>query len=365
MSDPGSQKSTDRNADTPRSHSSGVGRAWTRLKAVFSDNGDTSLRESLEDVIEQHDSSKDSFTPEERSMLHNILEFGALRVEDVMVPRADIVAVDQTISISELITIFRDAGHSRLPVFDDTLDDPVGMVHIKDVMGWMTTSATGKTRSRKATKNGQDTEKAPVKAQNRPAGTKPSSGPDMSKVDLSKLLSEARIRREVLFVPPSMPAIDLLAKMQTTRIHMAVVIDEYGGTDGLVSIEDLVEEIVGDIEDEHDTDDSPLIIETENGYDVDARLSIEELEEKLGFEVVPSDREEDVDTLGGLVFSMVGRVPVRGELIRHESGIEFEVQEGDARRLKKLRIHLVPKDINDVTIRQQKPAASDTATPTD
>ncbi len=358
MSDSGSQKSTDRNGDTSRSSSS-VSRVWNRLKAVFADNGDTSLRESLEDVIEQHDSSKESFTPEERSMLHNILEFGALRVEDVMVPRADIVAVDETIPIGELMTIFKDAGHSRLPVFDDTLDDPVGMVHIKDVMGWMTASATRRTRSRKADKNGEDTDRTPPKVQAKSAAAKPPPGPDMSKVDLSKLLSEARIRREVLFVPPSMPAIDLLAKMQTTRIHMAVVIDEYGGTDGLVSIEDLVEEIVGDIEDEHDTDDSPLIVETENGYDVDARLSIEELEEKLGFEVVPSDREEDVDTLGGLVFSMVGRVPVRGELIRHESGIEFEVQEGDARRLKKLRIHLVPKGTQDPAVRQQKTAASD------
>ena len=170
--------------------------------------------------------------------------------------------------------------------------------------------------------------------------SKPVKGPDMSRVDFTKKLSDVKLNRDVLFVPPSMPATDLLVKMQSTRIHMAVVVDEYGGTDGLVTIEDLVEEIVGDIEDEHDTSGGPLIVDTEQGYDVDARVSIEEFEEKLHFEIHGDDGDEDIDTIGGLVVSLVGRVPGRGELVRHESGIEFEVLEGDPRRLKKLRVHL-------------------------
>jgi CBS domain containing-hemolysin-like protein len=299
-----------------------------RLGAIFSDNGDISLRKSLEGVIEQHDTAE-GLSAEERSMLLNILEFGKLRVDDVMVPRADIVAVDHTTSIGELVAIFKAAGHSRLPVYRETLDDPIGMVHIKDMLSWIATVGTGRGKARRSPKVA--------------TSPKPGNGVDLSRADLSTPLSEARIRRDVLFVPPSMLAVDLLVKMQTSRIHMAIVVDEYGGTDGLASIEDLVEVIVGDIEDEHDIDGAPMIVENEFGYDADARLPIEDLDKILGLELVPADREEDVDTLGGLVFSMVGRVPVRGELIRHEAGVEFEVLEGDPRRLKKLRIHLSPR----------------------
>ena len=312
-----------------RPQDSVLARLWQRVTSALGGNGDTTLRESLEDVIEQHEVDGDSLSAEERSMLQNILAFGELRVDDVMVPRADIVAVEHVASIGDLIGVFRTAGHSRLPVYRDTLDDPVGMVHIKDVMGWIAAKGMRKTRARKAAK---------------PPPAKPSAGvPDLSKADLSTPLSDTRIRRDVLFVPPSMPAIDLLVKMQSTRIHMAVVVDEYGGTDGLASIEDLVEEIVGEIEDEHDADDTTMITDVEGGYDADARLPIRELEEMLGFEMGPGDDDEDFDTLGGLVFDMVGRVPLRGELIRHESGIEFEVLQGDPRRLRKLRIHLSPR----------------------
>ncbi len=319
------------NGSDARTPALGLSRVWNRLRAVFSDSSDQSLRESLEDVIVQHESGRETLTPEERLMLHNLLEFGALRVDDVMVPRADIVAVDRNTPIADLLGIFRDAGHSRLPIYNETLDDPVGMIHSKDIMGWITTAAMRKPRTRKSAKAG-DAAEAPARS--------PAKGPDMSRVDFSQTITDAKISREVLFVPPSMPAIDLLVKMQSTRIHMAVVIDEYGGTDGLVTIEDLVEEIVGDIEDEHDSSEGPMIVETEQGYDADARVSIEEFEEQISFKLLESEDEEDIDTLGGLVVSMVGRVPIRGELVRHDSGIEFEVLEGDPRRLKKLRVHL-------------------------
>jgi len=222
-----------------------------------------------------------------------------------------------------LMRVFHDAGHSRLPVFADTLDEPIGMVHIKDVMGWITAVA-GKPVNRSA-KNGKK--------------QKPDSL-QLDKVNLTKPLTRMRLIRDVLFVPPSMPAVDLLVKMQATRIHMAIVVDEYGGTDGLVSIEDLVEEIVGEIEDEHDADDGPLIVEDgPDHYIADARALIDEIVSLKGLGPL-SERDEDIDTVGGLVFSTIGRVPVRGELIRHDSGLEFEVLEADPRRLRRLRIHL-------------------------
>ena len=169
----------------------------------------------------------------------------------------------------------------------------------------------------------------------------PASVLELGCVDLTVQLDKTGIRREVLFVPPSMSGLDLLLRMQMTHIHLALVVDEYGGTDGLVSIEDLVEEIVGEIEDEHDSNDEPLIVDdAETGLVADARAPIEELEERLGIALLPREREEDADTLGGLVFTLAGRVPVRGELVSHRSGLEFEVLDADARRIKKLKIHL-------------------------
>ena len=183
--------------------------------------------------------------------------------------------------------------HSRLPIYNETLDDPVGMVHIKDAYAF--------------------------------------------KPDTSDVPPLARLRRDVLFAPPSMPALDLLLRMQTTRTHMAIVVDEYGGTDGLVTIEDLVEEIVGEIEDEHDGFDMPQLVERRKGViDAHARLPIEMLEEFLAVDLIQG--EEDVDTLGGLVFALAGRVPQRGEIIVHQSGLEFEVRDADARRIKQLRV---------------------------
>jgi CBS domain containing-hemolysin-like protein len=275
-----------------------------------------SLRSNLEDALSDQRGIDPGFSPQERSMLSNILSLRERRVADVMVPRADIVAVDQHASISELLNIFREAGHSRLPVYHETLDDLVGMVHIRDFLTYMTSHA-------------------PRKADGEP---------ELGAIDLVAQLSAINIIRPVLFVPPSMPAMDLLVKMQATRIHIALVIDEYGGTDGLVSIEDIVEEVVGDIEDEHDEGEKSISV-AEGGWVANARTSLEEIKDAVGedFHTGASDNEmsehaEDVDTIGGLVTAIAGRVPARGELIKGPNNFEFEVLDADPRRIKKLRI---------------------------
>lgn len=261
-----------------------------------------SLRESLEDVIEEHRDDTTALTPEEQVMLMNIVTLRESSIADVMVPRADIIAVSIGASFGEMVQTFKEAAHSRLPVYRDTLDDIIGMVHIKDVLAVLA-----------------DAEKA---------ATPPA------------ILD---IKRPVLFVPPSMPVVDLLLKMRLSRIHMAIVVDEYGGADGLASIEDLIEEIVGEIEDEHDPQETTQIIVGANGVlDVDARTPIEDLEARLSIDLLPEERDEDIDTVGGLVFSLAGRVPARGEVIRHPDGPEFEILDADSRRLKRLRVR-VPK----------------------
>lgn len=243
----------------------------------------------------------------QRRMVTAAERFHRLRVDDVMVPRADIVAVDSTSTLTELSAAFKEAGHSRLPVYKESLDDPTGMVHIKDLLPYLMLDAKGRTNK---------------------------TYPD------KKVLQY--IKREVLFVPPSMLAQDLLRRMQGRRIHMAVVVDEYGGTDGLVTIEDLIETIVGDIDDEHDERDPEVQIVTgktgRSVWEADARILIDDFEKALGRDFATPDEEDDVDTLGGLIFTLAGRVPERGEIIRHASGIEFEVMDADSRRVKRLRI---------------------------
>lgn len=310
-----------------------------------------SLREALEDALRQDAGENASFSAEERQMLLRLLRFGGSRVEDVMVPRADIIAIEEDAPISELLHAFEEAGVSRMPIFRDTLDDPRGMVHIKDLFRWLMSQARSESlngsspsASPKASLTGGLTgSKDQAKAQaNRPQGTD-APPPDCLTFDLSRPVAMAKIKRQVLYVPPSMPAMNLLIKMQSTRIHMALVVDEYGGTDGLVTIEDLVEQIVGDIEDEHDEAEAAHIVEDAKlGLVASARTPVSELEERLGRKLLTEDEEEDIDTLGGLVFSMVGRVPARGELVRHHSGVEFEVLDADARRVKKLKIHNAP-----------------------
>ena len=284
---------------------------FERLLQTFGLGEEPDLRELIEDALAR--SKSDTLSAQERSMLRRILQFGTLTVEDVMVPRADIIAVDDTVSVAELMDVFRQAEHSRVPVYHETLDDPRGMVHIRDLMSWITSEA-------EADKEGTF---------------------NLAKVDLARSIASISILREILYVPGSMSVLDLLLKMQTTRLHLALVVDEYGGTDGLVSIEDLVEEVVGDIADEHDVEDEPLIkSDPRLGLVADARTPISDLEKHLGLELASEEQEEEVDTLGGLVFAIAGRIPARGELVRHPSGIEFEVLDADRRRVKKLRVRL-------------------------
>jgi CBS domain containing-hemolysin-like protein len=293
-------------------------RWYERLFARFGLRRD-SIRDDLEDALSE--TSEDSFSPQERSMLKNVLGFHRIRVDDVMVPRVDIVAVPAEATLGEVLRLFRTAGHSRLPVYGESLDDPKGMVHIRDFLDYLASkSETGKPRRRKATA----------------ADGEP---PSLGAVDLSTTLASANVLRPVLFVPRSMPAVDLLVRMQTTRTHMALVIDEYGGTDGLVSIEDLVEMVVGDIEDEHDVAACTILREEGDVFIVDARASLEEVSEAVGVDLAGGDMAEEVDTIGGLIVTLAGRVPLRGELIEGPGRLEFEVLDADPRRVKRLRIH--------------------------
>ncbi|MGD9866913.1 MAG: hemolysin family protein [Hyphomicrobiales bacterium] len=323
-------------------HSRWLGRLLSRFGLAES----TDLRGVIESALEREPASGKSFSVQERLMLLNILRFGALRVEDVMVPRADIIAIDNQASLAELLMRFQEAGHSRLPVYQETLDDPRGMVHIKDFMSWIISRASIELGGQAAPPLPRGTDTLAGEGAGGPAGRDPLSDGsghptvNLSAVDLSRKVNEANILRDVLYVPPSMSLLDLLLRMQTTRIHLALVVDEYGGTDGLVSIEDLVEEIVGNIEDEHDEFEGPLIREEPGkGLIADARAEIDELEEKLGQELVAQKDEDAIDTLGGLVFAIAGRVPVKGEIVKHDSGLEFEVVDADPRRIKTLRIH--------------------------
>jgi CBS domain containing-hemolysin-like protein len=265
------------------------------------------LRDFLKRTSDDTPSTPKASDLSQRRMVNAAERFHRLRVDDVMVPRADIVAVDSTSTLTDLSQAFKAAGHSRLPVYKETLDDPTGMVHIKDLLPYLMLDAKGRTNK---------------------------TYPD------KKVLQY--IKREVLFVPPSMLAQDLLRRMQGRRIHMAVVVDEYGGTDGLVTIEDLIETIVGDIDDEHDERDPEVQIVTGKGgrsvWEADARILIDDFEAALGRDFATPDEEDDVDTLGGLIFTLAGRVPERGEIIRHASGVEFEVIDADSRRVKRLRI---------------------------
>ncbi len=251
---------------------------------------------------------------QEREVLMSAAEnFHILKVEDVMVPRADITAVEDTTNLKDLVKVFKDAGHSRLPVYKDMLDEPTGMVHVKDLLPYLAFDARGRTGK---------------------------TYPD------KKIIK--KILRPVLFVPPSMAADDLLRKMQAGRCHMAIVVDEYGGTDGIITLEDLIEPIVGDIEDEHD-DAEPEIKALTDGkgdtyWEADARVDIEDFEEIFGRDIATPEEDEEVDTLGGVVMSLAGRVPERGEIIRHDYGIEFEILDADPRRIKRVRVRQTKMD---------------------
>ncbi|HEY1878101.1 MAG TPA: hemolysin family protein [Rhizomicrobium sp.] len=266
------------------------------------------MRESLEEMIEESDRESPGLSAQERVMLGNLLRFGELKVADVMVPRAEIVAADETTGLVELLKLFREAQHSRLPVFRETLDDPTGLIHVKDVLGLLEAEPNGA-------------------------------------YCLSPHARITTLRRPILFAPPSMRALDLLVKMQASHTHLALVIDEYGGTDGLVSIEDIIEQIVGDIFDEHDEITAALKPDA-GGYIADARMDLDDFKTDTGHDFTVGDDEDvpDIDSLGGLVVSLLGRVPLRGEIVTHPDGSEFQVLEADPRRVRKLRVTL-PKPL--------------------
>ena len=269
-------------------------RNW--LRQLRGERGEQDLRASLEELIEEHE--EQPVDAQERAILENILKLHELTAADVMVPRVDIIALEAETPIDAVAKSFVEQGHSRMPVYRETLDDVIGMVHIKDVLPYA--------------------------------------------VD-GKPVTLARIVRKVLFVAPSMPILDLLLQMRLTRIHLALVVDEFGGVDGLVTIEDAIEEIVGEIEDEHDPADLPQWIERPDGsVIVEARMPMAALEERTGLRLLPPGMEEGVNTLGGLVTALAGRVPARGEVIKHPLGFEIEVLEADPRRIKRLRLRGLP-----------------------
>jgi CBS domain containing-hemolysin-like protein len=268
-----------------------------------------SVREDIEDALEE---AAGDVTPHERALLKNVLGLHDLRVEDAMIPRADIVAISIEATLRDALALFRDAGHSRLPVYVETLDDPRGMVHIRDFVNHIALCAE-----------------------------KSEAGDGGQKIfEFDTTLSQASLLKPVLFVPRSMPALDLLIRMQTTRTHLALVIDEYGGTDGLVTIEDIMEMIVGDIEDEHDVDGPPEIEELDNGdFLVDARADLDEVTARLGVDFRLEDTPAEVTTIGGLVAWLAGRVPMRGEIIGTPvEAYEFEIVDADPRRVGKVRV---------------------------
>lgn len=324
---------------TMRESASGwLAHLWTRLGLAEQ----PTLRDKLEVLLKEEAKATGGFSPEERKMLSGLLRFGASRVDEIMVPRADIIAIEEMEPLGELVRLFEEAGVSRIPIYHETLDDPRGMLHIKDLFRWVSAEVAGralrdpiKARPGAPEGKGEQGAKTPGQGDNKP---------DLSRIDLSRSIAVLKIRKPVLYVPPSMPAMNLLVRMQATHIHMALIVDEYGGTDGLVTIEDLVEQIVGDIEDEHDEEEADLIaVDPKLGLVASGRAPVKDLEARLGQKLLKPEEEADIDTLGGLVFTIVGRVPARGELIRHAaSGVEFEVLDADPRRVKRLKIHVPP-----------------------
>jgi CBS domain containing-hemolysin-like protein len=301
-----------------------------RLKAMLRQG---SLRDDLEELLESTPATEgDEFSASERTILQNVLKLGDMRVDDVMVPRADIVAVEASEPLSTLLARFVEAGHSRLPIYDEDLDNITGFVHVKDVLR----------RIVEVPALDESTEEARVKVTGSSLRTR------ILKLDLV---------RDVLFVPPSTPVGDLLEQMQVKRVHMAIVIDEYGGTDGVVTIEDLLEAVVGEIEDEHDAPDAPLIRKlNSSNYIANARAELSEVRQVIGPDFDPGELADEVDTIGGLVFDLAGRVPVAGEVIKGLKGFDFEILQSDGRQLQKLKIKRLRASKPRPAVAKHKPA---------
>lgn len=280
---------------------------WTTVREFLNMKGPNSLRESIEEAIEEGQGESDEpggFDMDERAMLRNMLQMTEQKAGDVAVQRSDIIAISDEMDFAKVVATFREAGHSRLPVYHKSLDEVTGMLHVKDVYT-VIADRFGKTA--------------------RGAGPMPAIGD---------------LLRPVLYVPPSMPVIDLMTDMRRNRTHMAIIVDEYGGTDGLVTIEDIVEEIVGEIEDEHDDEEQVLIVRLPTGLvEADARVDLDDLERALGIRFVDDELGDEVDTLGGLSVLMAGRVPEAGERFTHPNGWGIEVTASDGRRVEKLMLH--------------------------
>ena len=279
-------------------HDEGGSRLWRGMRhLIFGEESEPTLREEIEEAIDEAEESRPvagDLSPTERQMLRNLLHFGEQTAGEIAVTRGDIIAVPSDISFDDLVRAFADAGHSRLPVYGESLDQVIGMVHIKDVF--------------------------------------------IANVDPSKDRAMAALMREPLFVPESMGVIELLARMRAQRIHLAIVVDEFGGTEGLVTIEDVVEEIVGEIEDEHDEAEAGMLTMLDDGlWEADARVELEELAEAVDPRL-SSDKDE-VDTLGGLIFLLTGHIPAKGECITHPSGWKLEAVDSDPRRIIRVRLH--------------------------
>ncbi|ENN92861.1 hemolysin family protein [Bartonella bovis] len=279
----------------------------------------TSLRDDLTDALAAHNEDDATlFSPEERIMLHNILRLRETRIDDVMIPRSEIEALEINTPLGEALEYFEKIGYSRMPVYAETLDDPRGIIHIRDILSHITRFITNSA----STKNGQKS--VPLQL----------SHTEELHIPIGKL----DLIRTVLFVPSSMLASKLLTRMQATRTQMALVIDEYGGTDGLVSMEDIVELIVGDIEDEHDNINNVIVREPDNKWLVDARTELEDVEKALGPDFIVGEYGDEVDTIGGLIVSILDRIPSKGEIIEAIPGYRFRILEADKRRIKRLRI---------------------------
>jgi hemolysin (HlyC) family protein len=280
-----------------RHEQEGGSRLWRGMRALIFGDSEPTLREEIEEAIDEAEDSRPvagDLSPTERQMLRNLLHFGERTAGEIAVTRGDMMAVPSRIDFDALVRAFADAGHSRLPVYGESLDQVVGMIHIKDVFE--------------------------------------------AQVDPARDRSIQALMRNPLFVPESMGVLELLARMRGERMHLAIVVDEFGGTEGLVTIEDVVEEIVGDIEDEHDIDEPGLLTMLDDGlWEADARLELDELQKTVDPRLTAED--DEVDTLGGLVFLMAGHIPVKGECVTHRSGWKFEAVDSDPRRIIRLRLH--------------------------
>jgi CBS domain containing-hemolysin-like protein len=334
--DQGEQSSSEEGSSHSRSEAGYKARStlWSRIFRLIKPAHGERLREDFTDALMAEGSEiGDAFTADEKAMLNNILRFREVRVEDIMIPRADIDALDQSNTLGEALIHFETSGRSRMPVYDDDLDNACGMVHIRDVLSYVGKQARNKRRV--GTANATPSEGKPTRTKRKDF--------DLARVDLDKTIAESGLVRTILFVPSSMRASELLKSMQAKRTQLALVIDEYGGTDGLVSHEDIVEMVVGDIDDEHDFEEATFARVAPGVIEAEARAELVELAAEIGPDFDISEHQEELDTLGGLIFYMHGSLPSKGDVVQAVPGFDFEILDADSRRVKKVRIRRTPK----------------------